>query len=391
MATSVTIGLDAQIRQLIKRNAKESRRFEFKLRVELGSAGAKAELIRDVLALANSEGESPRDDGLLIIGFKDGQCQDIRNEHYDGATFGQILDAYIFPPVDLSYEEVGNGRRSRVGVLVVKPDPDILYVVRKKLQDETQRALLLPGQSWGRKSARKMELNGESIHARLADISARKITAATTLLLERIARLEQESGPALEVKRIRWEMESTRLWPELERSLEKLLPYAREFDHPVKHEVLDAVRAATARSRDNMSASGAYAIDAVLAELIPTSFGGMHHPSYREISSEDQALLKRVEDAMFELTWDACRYVRDSEILKIFAQRYQVLLRLVTLNRLQRLQTPFLDNARRCQEICAELRNGAPFSEGASILEESINDALDVPVPPKHPTKGRKG
>jgi hypothetical protein len=251
MATSVTRELEAQIRQLIKRHAKESRRLEFKLRVELGSAGAKAELIRDVLALANSEGESPRHDGLLVIGFKDGKCQDIRNEHYDGATFGQILYAYIFPPVDLSYEEVGNGRRGRVGVIIVKPDSDGLYVVRKKFLDETQRVLLLPGQSWGRKSARKMELNGESIHTRLADIFSRKITAATTPLLERITRLEQESGPALEVKRIRWEMESTRIWPELERSMEKLLPYAREFDHPVKHEVLDAVRAATARSRDN--------------------------------------------------------------------------------------------------------------------------------------------
>lgn len=173
-------------------------------------------------------------------------------------------------------------------------------------------------------------------------------------------------------------MESTRQWPELECYLEKLLPYAREFGDPIKHEVLDAVRAATGGPREKMPVSGAYAIDAVLAELIPIGFGGMHHPSHHEISGGDQALLKRVEDATFELTWDACRYVRDIEIVKIVAQRYRVLLRLVTLNGLQRLQTAFLDNVRRCQHTCKELRSGTPFPEAWNALEEAINDALDV-------------
>jgi hypothetical protein len=61
--------LDVQVRDWIKKNAKENRRLEFKQRIELSTIGAKTESIRDVIALANSEGEAPRDDGHLVIRF----------------------------------------------------------------------------------------------------------------------------------------------------------------------------------------------------------------------------------------------------------------------------------------------------------------------------------
>ena len=47
----------------IKKNKKEDSRLEFKLRIDLGTPAAKAEFIRDVIALANSEGEYPRKAG----------------------------------------------------------------------------------------------------------------------------------------------------------------------------------------------------------------------------------------------------------------------------------------------------------------------------------------
>jgi hypothetical protein len=38
-----------------------------------------------------------------VIGFKDGRFHD-KDEHYDGATFGQILDSYIFPAVNYAWK-----------------------------------------------------------------------------------------------------------------------------------------------------------------------------------------------------------------------------------------------------------------------------------------------
>src|SRR5438128_257971 len=136
MASRVKKESETQVWLWIKKNKKEDSRLEFKLRIDLSTPGAKAEFIRDVIALANSEGEYPRKEGHLVVGFKNGRRHDIQDEHYDGATFGQILDSYVFPPVDTVYEEFGDKSRGRVGVLIVKPDANFLYVVSKRLQDD---------------------------------------------------------------------------------------------------------------------------------------------------------------------------------------------------------------------------------------------------------------
>src|ERR1051326_7402337 len=105
MAEPIKTELETRVRLWIKENKKENKRLEFKLKVDVSTPGAKAEFIRDVIALANSEGEDPREDGHLVIGFKDGRFHEKEKEHYDGATFGQILDSYIFPPLTYAYEE----------------------------------------------------------------------------------------------------------------------------------------------------------------------------------------------------------------------------------------------------------------------------------------------
>jgi hypothetical protein len=370
--------LELQVRKWIKQNTQENGRLEFKQRVELASVGARAEFVRDVIALANSEGEFPRSDGHLVIGFRDGKCHDIGSEGYDGAKFGQILDALISPPVSISYEEFGNGRRGRIGVLIIKPDPDVLYIVHKDLR-ENAHVHLQAGQSWGRRSARKIDLDGSKMQTRLAGITERKIADATTPLFERITKLEYESGPALEVKRIRFEMDRRPDWPELESLLEKLLPYATEFDHPVKHEVLDAVRIATARVRSGMTVDVFRAVDSVLEALMPVGSGGVSRKSREGISIDDERLLKRIEDAAFELAWDACRYVRDIHMVDIAAHRYWYLIRIVALNCCERLEEKFLKNIRDCQKICEEERAGVPFVEARKLLEARISDALNRP------------
>ena len=81
----------------------------------------------------------------------------------------------------------------------------------KKLQDENGRVLLTPGQSLGRKSDRKVDLGGEEICKRLNEITRRRIEQATDGLRKQINKMEHESGPGFEVKRIRFEMEPRRV------------------------------------------------------------------------------------------------------------------------------------------------------------------------------------
>ncbi|PYP91842.1 MAG: hypothetical protein DMG65_05945 [Candidatus Angelobacter sp. Gp1-AA117] len=383
MLKPTKLELENRVRQWIKKNRKENIRLEFKLKVDLSTIGAKAEFIRDVIALANSEGEIPRSEGHLVIGFRNGELFDIESERYDGAKFGQLLDSYISPHVSVSYEEFENGKRGRVGVLVVKPDVHVLYIAAKELRDEKGKLELLPGQSWGRKSDRKMALQGEAIQHRLSNITKQKIDAAISPLEERIIELQRAAGPALEVKKIRYEIEATREWPEIERHLERLVPYAREYEHHVKEEVLDALGAVTGRTRDEMPLQVLQGVDSVLAEIMFIGWGGLQRRSNKEISVEDQKVLKRVGHATYELTWDSCRYLRNLEMVRTCAHRYWALIRFAALNSLPSLQESLLEDIRYCQQICLEERNGAAFPEAYDLIEWQIKDALDLPQKPQ--------
>lgn len=353
-------------------------RLEFKLRIDLGIPDLKAEFIRDVISLANSEGERPRSNGHLVIGFKNSRREDVRDRHYDGATFGQILDSYICPPLDVVYEEYGDKAEPRVGVLIVRSNSDHLYVVNKRLYDAKGQELLVPGQCWGRKSDRKVELTGEAIHARLLDILECHVEKATLPLKQRIAKLESANGPALHVKQIRFEMAANRDAKVLESLLDKLIPYAQEFDHMVKHEVLDAVMVVSGMAQISLPIALARSVDTVLGALTPVSSGGMWRPARKEIPEEDRQLLRRIGHITFELGWAACRYLRNLELVELIARRYWMLIRYATLNGLEQLQSECLRDARECQRICMEDRTGKTFPEAEKELGDTIADALDA-------------
>lgn len=104
----------------------------------------------------------------------------------------------------------------------------------------------------------------------------------------------------------------------------------------------------------------------------------MQYPSLEEISKEDRELMKRAEYANFQITWDACRYLRDLAVVEVGAQRYWSLIRFTTLNHIQPLQADFLENARYCAKICEEKRKGNAFGEARRNLEKQIEDALDI-------------
>jgi hypothetical protein len=271
MAKSVDkAGLEMTVRRWMKENKKEGPRLEFKQRIEVNVPGAKAEFIRDVLSLANSDGAYPREDAYLVLGYRDGVRYDIQHEHYDGSVFSQILNSYVHPPVPFTYEEFGTKETGRFGVLTVRADANAVYVVNKELRDNKER-LLSPGQSWGRNAGGKVNLSGEDICMRFAQVAERRVCEENRPLLARIAALESDSGPALDVKRIRFDIETSLSegdWSDVMKNLQRLLPYAREFDYRIKHEVLDAVYSATANMRD-MPSEVASVIGSIWEEIMP--------------------------------------------------------------------------------------------------------------------------
>ena len=82
MAMSDQAGIADQVRGWMRVNKKESSRLEFKLLIDLTAHGSKAEFVRDIISLANSEGESPRANGLLVIGYRNGKYEDVAPFHY---------------------------------------------------------------------------------------------------------------------------------------------------------------------------------------------------------------------------------------------------------------------------------------------------------------------
>lgn len=363
------------VRQWTTRNEKENSRLEYKLRVLLDGPAVKAEFVRDVIALANSDGEFPREHGYFVIGFKEGQFNDVRAEGYDGATFGQILDAYISPLLGTLYEEFENGEGGRIGVLTVMADPDSLYIVRKPLS-QNHRMLLTPGQSWGRRATRKIDLDGDAIRARLAAIMGRAVEGARNPLLQRIEHLEQESGASLEVKRIRFAIEDARESASIASLVQQLSPYAYEFEHHVKQEVLYAVSCVTTRIWEGMGIEVVEAVNAVIGQSMP--LGSSHHARPKPVTADEAELIRTIGNVTFEMTWNVCRYLRNTAMAAVCARRYWILIRFVAINDLDGLQKSIVHDALRCRDICAEAKRGVTFLEGGKLLDETIKDALNL-------------
>jgi hypothetical protein len=108
MVELVKADLETQAWLWTKKNKKENSRLEFKLKIDLNSPGAKAEFIRDVIALANSEGENPREDAHLVIGFREGQNYDIAGEQYEegGVAYAKDGVQVVAPAQPGKYQDV---------------------------------------------------------------------------------------------------------------------------------------------------------------------------------------------------------------------------------------------------------------------------------------------
>jgi len=113
----------------------ETRSVDFKRELRTKTADEKAELIKDVIALANTQASGSR---LLIIGFEDKAHAyhgppdpKITQEHLE-----QLMSQYTAPMVDVRYEIV-DYRAGKVGRLGILRDPKKLpYRVAKSIGDK---------------------------------------------------------------------------------------------------------------------------------------------------------------------------------------------------------------------------------------------------------------
>src|SRR5260370_34258943 len=140
------------LRETSKPGKSEGQHIELKRDLEFAPYPRRAEFIRDVLSLANSNGEHPRQRAYLIIGVKDGIFVDTSALNLDGATIGQIIDSHIVPPLKYHHCSLFMKKNIRTDVIEFEPDGNVLYVSRREFRDENNRLLLSPGQTWGRRA-----------------------------------------------------------------------------------------------------------------------------------------------------------------------------------------------------------------------------------------------
>jgi hypothetical protein len=107
-----------------------------KSRLDLDTGYHKAELVKDVVAIANSPGDEP---GYIFYGVDLSAAEPIVGLHrsYDDATLQQIVSGKLERPVSFLYYEVPVGE-AQVGVIAIPPSrrrPHILRVTYEHLRE----------------------------------------------------------------------------------------------------------------------------------------------------------------------------------------------------------------------------------------------------------------
>jgi len=145
---------DAHLREHVKKLIEldnEDSKIDFKRTIDITSRYGKAELIKDITAIANSE---PVSDpiGYYIIGVSNKQLFDISHLNIDDATLQQIVNSVSDKPVRFLYKQI-KINDVEVGVIVVPKSIERPHVISEDYFDETGRKLLSKGVSYIRKGS----------------------------------------------------------------------------------------------------------------------------------------------------------------------------------------------------------------------------------------------
>jgi hypothetical protein len=342
------------VRQLLKPGKVEGPRLELKRELVLTPVAKRAEFIRDLLSLANSEGEYPRENAYLVLGVKDGMLTDTSALNLDGAQLGQIMDAHIVPPLKYLHCSFYLKKGVRTDVIEIEPDGNVLYIVKGDLKDEKNQILLRAGQSWGRRADRKIHLSGPDIIARLQQIQSRLCELATSPLKQRLTELEQRlgsTGPENDVRRILYEMEQCQQdkdWDGLKSRCWALSPYIRDFGEIVSKPILDSFGSFT-DVRDGTPGETVDAIINIIFSCLPMH--SLRHRSHRDFSSEDVEFFDRAAELAWEIAYDAIKYTGDLEVAKNACQSLADIGKVAHLNNIAGLATAVADHFDRLKEV----------------------------------------
>jgi hypothetical protein len=306
----------SKILRAIEDKAKETRRLEFKRVINVSMPSSKAEFIRDVISLANSEGEIPRESGYLVIGVKDGHSYGISDTYYDGATFRQLIRSYIAPELPIEYAEWPfNGQH--IGVITVAPSATALYVVRKDFSDSA-RPLLRAGQCWGRKGDEKVRLSGDDIATRISDIArtvAEEHCAPIRSQLKEVEQILLQSGPVADVRRIGYTIELESDWQSVTAELTKVLPYIRDYPLLVVPEVLRIATECAGRISGATPINVVANVCGVLRACLPSETSEEICGPKRTVSVQEQEFLIGACRIAAEVALDGCRRLKKVEII----------------------------------------------------------------------------
>ena len=143
----------------------ETRKLEYKEQYKLKESGktikaVRAELIRDVISIANSAPDPEEKTGYLFMGIKtDGQIVDnYCSPVNDPADFDGIVNSILERPVSFSYREFTDPPTGKKFGVIIIPESSLKpHIVRNELFDDDSTVLLSRGECWIRTDGGKIK------------------------------------------------------------------------------------------------------------------------------------------------------------------------------------------------------------------------------------------
>ena len=138
------------IKAIIKLDNEDSK-IDFKRTLDIHTRQGKAELVKDVSAIANSEPVSDPT-GYYIIGASHTRLVDISQLNLDDATLQQIVNSRCHKPVIFQYRQF-TIKGKTIGVIIIPKSDERPHLVSENYFDSKQNKLLQKGTCYIRKGS----------------------------------------------------------------------------------------------------------------------------------------------------------------------------------------------------------------------------------------------
>lgn len=105
--------------------------YDKKLKLSLGSKEGKAKFLKHVCALSNS---NPQNNSYIVIGIEDEENKIIGVDFYDDSKIQNLVNAYLFNPPKIEYENVPFPRLPRhkvVGLVTIHPNNKLTSLLKQ--------------------------------------------------------------------------------------------------------------------------------------------------------------------------------------------------------------------------------------------------------------------